>query len=311
VGDIEGTHRILSAVNHYLDDVIFDVQYCGDIDHMPQRADQYYVSPEKSFEDVKKADLIIIPSYLEMYDIPYILSLNKPLINFIRRMFEQGADIAAYDSSLLFLAEAGILKDKECTTNWKLADNLRIMYPGIKLVEEKLVTDSDGIYTTGGHYAYLNFLVYLLEKYFDRSLAVSIAKDFGIEINRKFQFTKFTGFKAHQDHIVKKAQIKIEKEYLSKISIADLVSAAGMARRTFERRFKKVTGWTIIEYLQHVKIEAAKHYFEVTDKPIREVIKESGYTDTKAFRTIFKRLTGCTPHEYRNRFNQEIIDEEE
>ena len=78
-----------------------------------------------------------------------------------------------------------------------------------------------------------------------------------------------------------------------------------LSRRSLERRFKKATNNTVSEYIQRVKIEAAKKSFETSRKNITEVMFDVGYTDTKAFRSTFKKLTGMTPLDYRNKYNKE------
>jgi len=80
-----------------------------------------------------------------------------------------------------------------------------------------------------------------------------------------------------------------------------------ISRRSFERRFKQATSNTVTEYIQRVKIEAAKRSFESTRKNINEVMYDVGYTDTKAFRSVFKKLTGLTPIDYRNKYNKGAV----
>ena len=79
-----------------------------------------------------------------------------------------------------------------------------------------------------------------------------------------------------------------------------------ISRRNFERRFKKATSNTPVEYLQRVKIEAAKKSLESGRENVNEVMYAVGYSDNKAFRTIFKKITGLSPIEYRNKYNREM-----
>jgi transcriptional regulator GlxA family with amidase domain len=79
-----------------------------------------------------------------------------------------------------------------------------------------------------------------------------------------------------------------------------------VSRRNFDRRFIKATGNTPMEYHQRVKIEAAKRSFESSRKTINEVMLDVGYNDTKAFRTIFKKITGLAPVEYRNKYSKAL-----
>jgi AraC-like DNA-binding protein len=86
--------------------------------------------------------------------------------------------------------------------------------------------------------------------------------------------------------------------------LADKVS---VGRRSFVRRFKQATNNTVQEYIHRVKTEAAKRQFKCTRKNINEVMSDVRYTDTKAFRTMFKKITGLTQIEYRNKYNKMVM----
>jgi len=80
-----------------------------------------------------------------------------------------------------------------------------------------------------------------------------------------------------------------------------------LSRRNFERRFKKATSNTVAEYIQRVKIEVAKMSLETTRDNVNEAMYKVGYTDPKAFRVSFKKITGLSPMEYRNKYNREML----
>ena len=149
-------------------------------------------------------------------------------------------------------------------------------------------------------------MLYLLEKYTNRYTAILAAKHFAVDIDRSNQaiYAMFTGQKIHKDNAILKAQEYIEKNYQGKLSVEELSKMATIGRRTFERRFKQATYNTVLEYIQRVKVEAAKRLFEDSRKNIHEVMYEVGYADLKAFRELFKKLTGVTPVEYRNKYNK-------
>ncbi len=67
----------------------------------------------------------------------------------------------------------------------------------------------------------------------------------------------------------------------------------------------KATGNTPLEYAQRVKIEAAKKSFEATRKTINEVMYDVGYADVKAFREVFRKITGMSPVEYKGKYNKQ------
>jgi len=129
-----------------------------------------------------------------------------------------------------------------------------------------------------------------------------------IDIDRTSQspFIIFQGQKEHEDEAVKKAQTFIENNFQEKITVDQLADILALSRHSLERRFKQATSNTIIEYIQRVKIEAAKKDFESSRKNINEVMYDVGYTDTKGFRTVFKKVTGLSPAKYRSKYNKLI-----
>ena len=140
-------------------------------------------------------------------------------------------------------------------------------------------------------------------------MAILTAKFFVVDLNRNNQspFIVFHGLKDHDDDLVLKAQEFIEKNFREKLVVDQLADKFNVTRRTFERRFKKATSNTVVEYIQRVKIEAAKMSLESSRENVNEVMYKVGYTDTKAFRTTFKKITGLSPIHYRNKYNRQMV----
>jgi transcriptional regulator GlxA family with amidase domain len=306
--NIDGTHQILSEVNRVRErmgrDPLFTVQLVGLSRETSQRNGMYIINPEALIKDVKKTDLIIIPAIHG--DPKKIIEENKDYITWIIDQYKGGAEIASLCIGVFFLAATGLLKGKQVATHWSSFNEFRIMYPDVHLVDDKIMTEEDGIYTSGGAYSYLNLLLYLVEKFAGREIAVIIAKAYSIDIDRNSQspFIMFSGQKSHEDEPVKKAQEYIENNFHDKITIDQLASMLAIGRRNLERRFKKATSNTVVEYIQRVKMEAAKKELESARKNINEVMYEVGYSDNKAFRTTFKKITGLSPIQYRNKYNR-------
>lgn len=231
------------------------------------------------------------------------------MIAWIESQYNKGAEIASICTGAFLLASSGILNGKACSTHWSAADDLRTKFPEIEVKMGKVITDENGIYTNGGAYSFLNLIIYLVEKFYDRETAIYCAKVFQIEMDRQSQlsFVIFKGQKQHQDELVRKAQEYIERHPHEKISIETLSSKLAVGRRNFDRRFIRATGDTPLEYSQRVKMEAAKRAFETSAKTIHEVMYSVGYSDAKAFREVFRKITGLSPLAYRNKYNKEAV----
>jgi transcriptional regulator GlxA family with amidase domain len=249
--------------------------------------------------------LVIVPALLGEYE--NAVKKNKQLIDWIKEQYKNGAEVASICSGAFLLAATGLLEGRVCSTHWSKADEFRRMYPDVKTAEDKIITDEHGIYTNGGAYSFLHLVLYLVEKLFDRSTAIFCSKIFQIDIDRTTQspFAIFQIQKEHGDSLISKAQTYIEENLEAKISFEQLASDLAISRRNFDRRFIKATGNTPVEYLQRVKVEAAKKELEKNRKTIFEIMSDVGYADDKAFREVFKKVTGLSPLDYRNKYNKD------
>jgi len=70
-------------------------------------------------------------------------------------------------------------------------------------------------------------------------------------------------------------------------------------RNQLSARFKKETGKTLNEFITHERIQRAKNLLTNTDKSLSEIASYLGFSSQSYFHTVFKRLTGQTPKEFR------------
>ena len=310
LSSIIGAFKVFTTVNMALTTEgkrpFFKIQLVGLSSETQLYDGLFVVRPDILLEDVPKTDLIIVPAIRG--DMPAGLKMNSRYIPWITNQYKQGAEVASLCTGAFLLASTGLLKGRKCSTHWIAADAFRQAFPDVKLQPEKIITDELGIYTSGGAYSFLNLMIYLVEKFCGREMAVYCSKLLEIEIERKSQspFAIFTGQKVHGDDPIKKAQLFMENNVGSKVSVDQLSDMFSISRRNFERRFKKATANTPVEYLQRVKIEAAKKSLESSRENVNEVMYSVGYSDSKAFRTMFKKITGMSPINYRNKYNREM-----
>ena len=309
LSSIVGAYKIFSRANAYWKaghkKELFRIQLAGVSKQVEFYEGLFTVKPHTHISAIKKTHLIVVPSLNHNYQ--NVVKANAKLIGWIEKQYRQGAEVAAVCTGAFMLAATGLLDGRSCSTHWSAAESFRMQFPKVNLQPDKLITDEKGIYTNGGAYSFLNLMLYLVEKYYDRQIAILCAKVFQIELDRKSQsaFTIFTGQKLHGDEMVAKAQIHIENNLQEKISTADLSSKFSVGRRNFDRRFIKATGNTPVEYSQRVKVESAKKALETSRKTISEVMHEVGYSDNKAFREVFRKITGMSPIEYKAKYNKE------
>jgi len=311
LSSIVGTYKIFTRANNYWKETgrkeLFKIELAGLSRQVEFYEGLFTVKPHTHISAIAKTNLIVIPSLNHNYQ--KAVKGNQLLIDWIEKQYKHGAEVASICTGTFLLASSGLLDGRTCSTNWAVADNFRTMFPNVDLQTDKLITDENGIYTCGGAYSFLNLIIYLVEKYFDRQTAIFCSKVFQIELDRQSQspFIIFKGQKSHGDEMVKKAQDYIEGHLDEKISVEHLSTRFAVGRRNFDRRFIKATGNTPVEYSQRVKIESAKKALETSRKNINEVMYDVGYSDVKAFREVFRKITGMSPLEYRSRYNKEAM----
>ena len=311
LSSIVGPYKIFSRANAYWKEQegreLFRIELVGISKEVNFYEGLFSVKPQRNLSEITKTDLIIIPSLNHNFE--QAINENQLFVDWITKQYKNGAEVASICTGAFLLASSGLLDGKNCSTNWAVEESFRKMFPKVNLQTDKLITDENGIYTNGGAYSFLNLVIYLVEKYFNRQTAIFCSKVFQIEMDRKSQspFIIFKGQKLHGDEMVKEAQTYIENQFQEKLSIEDLSSHFAVSRRNFDRRFIKATGNTPVEYTQRVKVELAKKAFETGRKTINEVMYEVGYNDVKAFREVFRKITGLTPLEYRNKYNKESL----
>ncbi|RNL51824.1 GlxA family transcriptional regulator [Pedobacter jejuensis] len=267
----------------------------------------FSVNTTHLLKDSSNTDLIIIPALFG--DMKTAIAANKKALTWIKEQYNNGAEVASLCVGAFLLASTGLLDGKKCSTHWGFQDEFREMFPNVEVIEGSIITEESRIYSSGGANSYWNLLLHLVEKYTNRQTAILASKYFAIDIDRQSQsaFAMFQGQKNHNDDTIKKAQKFIEENIEEKITIEALSILSSMGRRSFERRFKSATRNSVLQYINRMKIELAKRNLETSRKNINEVMYDVGYTDTKAFRSIFKKITGLTPMNYRNKYNKMAV----
>jgi len=259
-----------------------------------------------TFAEISRPDLIIVPAFYGDRDL--MPAKHHGIINWIKTMYQNGAEVASLCSGIYFLAEAGLLTGRSCTAHWNDMEDIVRRYPEVNFLSDMVITDQDGIYTSGGAFSSLNLILYMIDKFCGREVGIWASKMFSLDMDRISQshFAVFKGQRQHKDDDILKAQTYIEQNHHLQINIDEIADHTNMSKRNFIRRFKKATHNTPFEYLQRVKIEAAKKALEKGAQNINLLMYDAGYNDIKTFREVFKKITGLTPQDYRRKYNRDV-----
>lgn len=269
----------------------------------------FSITPIEDISGIKKTDLLIIPAFLPQTDPKRNIEQNIHILQWVENQYKKGAEVASLCTGAYLLASSGLVDGRKCSIHWNDANTFKEMFPHVQVVADQVITHEHGVYTSGGAFSFMNLVLYLLEKYYGREMAILCSKLFQVDIDRSSQspYIVFNGQKSHGDEVVLKAQEFLEKNSTEKVSSEKLAKKLAISRRNLDRRFFKATGNTPIEYLQRIKVESAKKQLEISRKTVQEIMYETGYSDLKAFRGVFRKITGLSPLEYRNKYNKEAV----
>ncbi len=307
IGSVSDSAHVFSKVNEFLSEnglpPLFWIRLVGLTDKVSFSNGPYTITPDVHIDEVENADLLIIPAL--MGNATATAYLNKDYAPWIAMQYKRGVEVASLCTGAFLLGFSGVLSGKKCTTHWAYANEFRYYYPSVEVVDEHVITDQDGLYSSGGSNAYWNLLLYLVEKYTTREMAIRTAKFFVVDLDKSNQsaFIIFQGMKDHDDEVIIRVQNYIEESFARRLGVDQIAEQFHITRRTLERRFRKATRNTVTEYIQRVKVEAAKKMLETGKRSVNDIMVAVGYSDVQTFREVFKWATGMTPIEYRNKYN--------
>jgi transcriptional regulator GlxA family with amidase domain len=252
------------------------------------------LKPECAIGDIKRTDIVILPA--SGWDVQEQIARNTALLPWLRQRHLQGAYIAGICTGVAFLAESGLLDGRRATTHWGVADIFRQRYPKVLWQPDRFLTEDGRLFCSGGVYASIDLSLYLVEKFCGHEIALQCAKSLLLSMPRSRQ----SGYAVSEEYL--------QEHFASGVSIDILADRAGMGPRNFIRRFKAATGRLPGVYIQMLRVSAAKEMLEHGAASVQAVCSKIGYEDIAFFRSLFKRHTGMTPAEYRERFAKMTFD---
>lgn len=279
--------------------------------HLTNTASGLPLTAHKVLKEVRHTDIVIIPSLL-LHNGKWQTGRYPQLVEWLLTMYRQGATLCSACSGVLVLAETGLLDGGEATLHWAYERTFRHNFPRVQLrLERVLVVSGTGqrFVMSGASASWHDLALYLIARYAGPAAAHAIAKYFLLQWHNDGQapYMVFQEETDHGDAIVLRAQAWLRDNLDSTNPIEEVVQHSGIPERSFKRRFRKATGYSAIEYIQRLRIEAAKQQLESGDKAVDEISFSIGYEDPAFFHRLFKRTTGLTPGAYRKKFRVPLI----
>lgn len=265
------------------------------------------VIPDAALEQAEDAEIICLPNFRLDESVPPKHVLG-PEIDWVLRSHASGARLASACSGSVLLADAGLLDGEEATAHWSMKEIFQKRYPKVAFCPDRRLTfagQGDSIVMSGGMASWQDLALYVIARFLGPEHAAQSARFYCVEPRPDGQRHYAAPMRRLQseDAIIRECQAWLADEYAKSDAVGRMIARSGLPRRTFDRRFRAATGYSPKDYVQSLRIEEAKQLLEAEKHNVDTIAEEVGYADTRAFRRLFKNMTGLSPSEYRRRFS--------
>ncbi|MEU4470754.1 helix-turn-helix domain-containing protein [Micromonospora sp. NPDC023888] len=259
----------------------------------------FHLTPHADLGPVDEADLVAIPAHSQGTTVP------DPVLEALRRADTRGAHLFSVCSGAFLLGEAGLLDDRECTTHWRYVDELQRRHPRARVRCNSLYVQDGRLLTSAGTAAGIDACLHLIRQEHGSATATRLARRMVVPPHRdggQSQYVEAPIPKAPEAPTLEPVLEWLMGHLDRTTTVEELAARAGMAPRTFARRFRAETGTTPHDWLTNQRVLLARRLLEETPLSVEAVADQSGFGDAAALRHHFSRRVGATPHSYRTTF---------
>jgi transcriptional regulator GlxA family with amidase domain len=271
----------------------------------PLRSDVGFVlQTDAGLDRLKKADLVIVPAPSDERCVS--ADWPEPLLAALRDVIARGGRVLSVCTGAFVLGAAGLLDGRVCTTHWRHARRLGIMYPAAKVDPSVLYVDEEQVVTSAGTAAGIDACLYLVRKEQGSAVANAIARRMVVPPHRdggQAQYVERPVAAPASDtlaEVIEWMLLHLDEQ----VSVGQLANLAAMSPRTFARRFVQETGTTPQRWLIGQRILLAEQLLEDTDETVDVIAERAGFGNATALRHHFRAWRATTPHAYRRVFHR-------
>lgn len=284
----------------------FRVEIVGLASGPLELASRVPVTVQRGIDDITATDIVIVPSILLPAE-GWVRGRHPELVAWLRTMHARGALLCSACSGIFLIAETGLFDGVDATVHWGYARQFAASFPAVPVHPERVLVvagDREELITSGASMTWHDLVLYLIARHTGATAAQSVARLFALQWHQDGlgPYIVFEGRRDHGDPAVAAAQDWVATHFSVAHPIEQMCRQAGLAERTFKRRFTAAVGMSPIAYVQRLRIEDAKRRLERTEAAVDEIAWQVGYEEPAFFRRLFKRVTGMTPGAYRRRF---------
>ncbi|MEV7424165.1 MULTISPECIES: GlxA family transcriptional regulator [unclassified Streptomyces] len=251
-------------------------------------------------EAISRAGTVVVPAWRSITSPPPPEALDA-----LRRAHEEGARIVGLCTGAFVLAAAGLLDGRPATTHWMYAPTLAKRYPSVHVDPRELFVDDGDVLTSAGTAAGIDLCLHIVRTDHGAEAAGALARRLVVPPRRSGGQERYLDRSLPEEigsdplaEVVAWALEHLHEQF----DVETLAARAYMSRRTFDRRFRSLTGSAPLQWLITQRVLQAQRLLETSDYSVDEVAGRCGFRSPVALRGHFRRQLGSSPAAYRSAY---------
>lgn len=252
-------------------------------------------------EALARAGTIVVPAWRSISQPPPVEAIAA-----LRKAHHEGARIIGLCTGAFVLAAAGLLDGRPATTHWMYAPTLAKRYPRVHVDPRELFVDDGDVLTSAGTAAGIDLCLHVVRSDHGAEAANALARRLVVPNRRS------GGGQAQ--YIDQSLPEEIGNDPLAEVvtwalenlnqqfDVEVLAARAYMSRRTFDRRFRTLTGSAPLQWLITQRVLQAQRLLETSELSVDDVARRCGFRSPVALRGHFRRQLGVSPAAYRTSY---------
>ncbi|CAL9527708.1 helix-turn-helix domain-containing protein [Streptomyces sp. enrichment culture] len=270
---------------------------CGGEDGPLRTTGGMELTAPHGLEAISRAGTVVVPAWRSITSPPPDAALDA-----LRRAHEEGARIVGLCTGAFVLAAAGLLDSRPATTHWMYAPTLAKRYPSVHVDPRELFVDDGDVLTSAGTAAGIDLCLHIVRTDHGNEAAGALARRLVVPPRRTGGQERYLDRSLPEEigadplaEVVAWALEHLHEQF----DVETLAARAYMSRRTFDRRFRSLTGSAPLQWLITQRVLQAQRLLETSDYSVDEVAGRCGFRSPVALRGHFRRQLGSSPAAYR------------
>ena len=224
------------------------------------------------------------------------------IVAWLKEAIVPGHKVVCICTGALMAGRAGLLDGHNCTTYYLSCDELALLAPKAKVLEERLYIEDGERYSSAGITAGIDLMLHMVYECTDQSCAVAVARYLVVYLRRSGADPQLSPWLEGRNHIhpaVHRVQDAIADDLAKPWSLETLARIAGASGRHLSRLFHEHVGMNIADYRNRLRVAFARDLLRETDLDLERVAEEAGFSSSRQLRRAWGKVYKTPPRQAR------------